>query len=339
MQKRWSLSLPMVSVPLCDLADVAREAERLGYTDAWSSEVDGIDAFTPLAVIGQATGMRLGTAIVNAYTRGPQTLASSVAGIAELAPGRFILGVGSGSQPIIERWNGAKFEKPVTRVREMVQFLRQALSGERVVFEGETIKVNGFRLTAVPEKPVGLQIAALRPGMLRAAGQVADGVILNWLSANDVRQSVAVVREAAREAGRDPDSIEVTARLIVNLDPVGPESDAMLRRAVTTYLNVPVYRKFHEWLGRTEQLAPMWSAWAAGDRQASLEAVPPSLINELMVRGTPDQRNEQVRAYMDAGVDTAFLSFGTSEPDPVKRRQIVMQALHDMAPSNVGVSA
>lgn len=339
MQKRWSLSLPMAGVPLSDLGEVSQEAERLGYTDAWSSEVDGIDAFTPLAVIGQATNMRLGTAIVNVYTRGPQTLASSVAGMAELAPGRFILGVGSGSQPIIERWNGVKFEKPVTRVREMVQFLRQALTGERVVFEGDTIRVNGFRLSAVPEKPVGLQIAALRPGMLRAAGQVADGVILNWLSAEDVKKSVAVVREAAREAGRDPDSIEVTARLIVNLDPVGAESDAMLRRAVTTYLNVPVYRKFHEWLGRGEELGPMWNAWASGDRNASLDAVPPTLINQLMIRGNPDERNQQVRAYMDAGVDAAFLSFGTSEPDSAERRRIVMQALHDMAPSRAGVPA
>ncbi|MCC7366552.1 MAG: LLM class F420-dependent oxidoreductase [Dehalococcoidia bacterium] len=326
----------MAGVPLADLARVAREAEELGYTDAWSSEVDGIDAFTPLCVIGGATNMRLGTAIVNVYTRGPQTLASSVAGLAELAPGRFVLGIGSGSQPIIERWNGVKFEKPVTRVREMAQFLKQALTGERVVFEGETIRVNGFRLSAPPEKPVPIHIAGLRSGMLRAAGQVADGAIVNWLSAEDVKKSVAVVREAASEAGRDPASIEITARLIVNLDPVTKESTDGLKRAVTTYLNVPVYRKFHEWLGRTEELAGMWNAWDAGDRKASLDAVPDTLIDELMIRGTPEERNAGVRAYMDAGVDTAFLSFGTSEPDPGKRRAIVMQALRDMAPVTAG---
>jgi len=338
MQKRWSLSLPMVGVPLSELAEVAREAESLGYTDAWSSEVDGIDAFTPLAVIAQATQMRLGTAIVNAYTRGPQTLASCVAGMAELAPGRFILGVGSGSQPIIERWNGIPFKKPVTRVREMVEFLKQAMTGERVVYEGETIRVNGFRLSAPPSKPVQFHIAALRPGMLRAAGQVADGVILNWLSAEDVKKSVAVVREAAKEAGRDPNSIEITARLIVNLDPVSPEQEAGLRRAITTYLNVPVYRKFHEWLGRTEELTPMWNAWDSGDRAASLDAVPRTLIDELMIRGTAEERNAHVRRYMDAGIDTAFLSFGTSEPDPVKRREIVRQGMREMAPVAAGAA-
>ena len=333
MQKRWSLSLPMSGVTVADLAEVAREAEQLGYSDAWSSEVDGVDAFTPLAVIGMATSMRLGTAIVNVYTRGPQAIASSVAGMAELAPGRFELGIGSGSQPIVEQWNGLKFAKPVTRVREMVVFLRQALAGERVVFDGETIRVNGFRLTAPPSQPVPIHVAALRPGMLRVAGEVADGAIVNWLSADDVKKSVAVVREAAATAGRDPNSIEITARLIVNLDPVGPESDAMLRRAITAYLNVPVYRAFHQWLGRSDVLGPMWEAWTGGNRKAALEAVPSALIDELMIRGTPEERRAHVRRYMDAGIDTAFLSFGTSEADPVRRREIVLQGMRDMAPS------
>ena len=92
MRKRWSLSVPMDGFALPELAEVAREAERLGYTDAWSFEVDGVDAFTPLTVIGLATQMRIGTAIANVYTRGPATLASTAAGLADVAPGRFVLG-------------------------------------------------------------------------------------------------------------------------------------------------------------------------------------------------------------------------------------------------------
>src|SRR5262249_62411732 len=125
----------------------AKDAETWGYTDAWSFEVDGVDCFSPLAVVGLATTMRVGTAIANVYTGGPATLAVCAAGLDEIAPGRFCLGIGSGSQPIVETWNGGTFERPVTRVREMVQFLRRALHGERVVFRGETIAVDGFRLT------------------------------------------------------------------------------------------------------------------------------------------------------------------------------------------------
>jgi len=199
--------VPMEGFSLAELGDIAREAERLGYTDAWSFEVDGVDGFTPLAAIGTATtGMRLGIAIANVYTRGPATLASTAAGLADVAPGRFVLGIGAGSQPIVESWNGGTFSRPAARVRETAQFLRAALAGERVVFKGETFSVDGFRLTKVPAQPVPIHIAALREGMLKVAGQVGDGVILNWLSPDDVPRSVAVVREAAKRAGRDPEA-------------------------------------------------------------------------------------------------------------------------------------
>jgi probable F420-dependent oxidoreductase len=331
--KRLSLSVPMDGFTVADLPGVAREAERLGYTDAWSFEVDGVDCFTPLAAIGLATRLRLGTAIANVFTRGPATLAMHAAALAEVAPGRFCLGIGAGSQPIVEAWNGGRFARPATRVRETAQVLRAALAGERVVFEGETVRVNGFRLTRPPAAPVPIHVAALRPGMLAVAGQVGDGAILNWLAASDVPRSVAVVREAARAAGRGPAAVEICARLFVNLDPVGPESDVAMRRHVAAYLNVPVYRAFQEWLGRTPALGPMWAAWGAGDRRGAVAAIPPALIDELMVRGTPAEMRARIRAYLDAGVDTAYLQLSTSEPDPARKRALTLDAIRALAPS------
>lgn len=332
-KKRWSLSVPVDGFTLPELAELAREAERLGYTDAWSYEVDGADGFTPLAVIAQASGLRVGTAISNVYTRGPATLASTAAGLAELAPGRFVLGIGSGSQVIVESWNGDRFVRPATRVREMAQVLRAALAGERVVFKGETLAVDGFRLARVPPKPVPIYIAALRPGMLRVAGEVGDGVILNWGSPDDVPKSVAVVREAARKAGRDPEAIEVTARLFINVDPPGPEPDLAVRRHIAAYLNVPVYRAYQEWLGRTEALAPMWSAWAAGDRKGAVAAIPERVVDELIGRGSLADIAARVRRYMAAGLDTAFLQLSTAEPDPERKRALLRQAIRGLAPA------
>src|SRR6266853_3298392 len=334
MRKRWSLSVPMDGFALPELTEVAREAEQWGYTDAWSFEVDGIDAFTPLAVIGLATNRRLGTAIANVYTRGPATLASTAAGLADLAPGRFVLGIGAGSQPIVESWNGGEFSRPATRVRETAQFLRSALAGERVVFKGETFSVDGFRLTRVPAHPVPIYVAALREGMLKVAGQVGDGVILNWLSPDDVPRSVGVVRAAARQAGRDPDAIEVTARLFVNLDAPGPESDLAVRRHIAGYLNVPVYRAFQEWLGRAPALQPMWDAWGAGDRKGAVAAIPSSVVNELIVRGPLPAIRARVQRYLDHGIDTAFLQFQTNDPDPKRRRALVLDAMRGLAPSS-----
>src|SRR5437870_4302154 len=129
--------------------------------------------------------------------------------------------------------------------RETAQVLRRALAGERVVFRGETFAVDGFRLTRPPVEPVPIHIAALRPGMLRVAGEVGDGAILNWLAADDVPKSVAVVREAAARAGRDPGAIEITARLLVNVDPPGPAAETAGRRHGAAFLTVPAHRAFH----------------------------------------------------------------------------------------------
>src|SRR5256884_1900997 len=112
LTKRWALSVPLDGFTLAEHGELAREAERLAYPDAWSFEADGVDCFSPLAVVGLVTHLRIGTAIANVYTRGPATLALSAAGIAEIAPGRFCLGIGSGSQPLVEAWDGGPLPPP-----------------------------------------------------------------------------------------------------------------------------------------------------------------------------------------------------------------------------------
>lgn len=333
-KKRWAISIPFGEFSLPQHPEVIREAERLGYTDAWSYEVDGVDAFVPLAVAANCSDMRLGTAITNVYTRGPATIAMSAAGMAELAPGRFVLGLGSGSQPIVEGWNAAKFDRPVTRVRETAQVVRAALDGEKVTFEGKTMNIRGFRMSRPPKERIPIQVAALRAGMLQVAGEFADGAILNWLSVDDVRKSVAVVREAAANAGKNPDDIEITARLMVSADPDSELNDMILRRAICGYLNVPVYRAFHQWLGRGEELRPMNEAWDSGDRKSALTAIPPNVVDELMIHGTAAEKREHVLRYMEAGIDTAFLSLFTAEQDPKRKQEIILGALTDLAPVN-----
>jgi probable F420-dependent oxidoreductase len=331
--KRWSLSVPIDGFALPEHADLAREAEQRGYTDAWSYEADGLDCFTSLAPVALATRMRLGTAIANVFTRGPATLAMSAAGLAELAPGRFCLGLGAGSQPIVEAWNGGRFALPATRVREMVHVLRAALSGERVSFRGKTLSVDGFRLARPPARPVPIFVAALRPGMLRVAGEVADGVILNWLAAADVPRVVAIVREAAAAAGRDPAAVEIAARLLINVDPPGTESDTGVRRHVTAYLNVPVYRAYQEWLGRGAELGAMWQAWERGDRKAAVAAVPAGVMGDLILRGSMADIRAHVQRYLAAGIETAFLQVSTLESDPARQRRALLDALRALAPS------
>src|SRR4051812_46889810 len=189
MTQRWGMTVPFDTVPLADHADWFRELADLGYTDAWSSEAQANDGFTPLALAAAwEPRLHLGNAIVPVYLRGPALLAQTVGALAEAAPGRFTLGLGTSSNVIVERWNGLSFASPYQRTRDTVRFLRAALAGEKVTEDYETFSVKGFRMARVltPEQLPTILVAALRSGMLRLAGKEADGAILNWLSAEDV---------------------------------------------------------------------------------------------------------------------------------------------------------
>src|SRR5947207_2572765 len=154
--------------------------------------------------------------------------------------------------------------------------------------------------------------------------RVADGVITNWLSADDVTQVVAVVRDEARKVGKDPDTYPIVCRITV-CPGIATGSDArareQFRRAVTAYLNVPVYRRFHRWLGRGQALAEMNAKWDAGDRKGALAAVPERAIDDLAVLGTPEQCREALRRYVANGVTVPVLNFMNLETDPAARAE------------------
>jgi hypothetical protein len=298
LRPRYGITVPFDGIPLADHRHWYEELVRLGYTDAWSAETDGVDGLTPLALAAAWTpSLQLGVAIIPAYTRGPALLAQSVAAMAEAAPGSFTFGLGTSSDVIVSRWNGMPFEEPFKRVRDTLAFLRAALSGEKVDEAYDTFEVRGFRLARPVVEPPPLFLAALRPGMLRLAGRAADGVIINWLGAEDVPTVTAELGAA----------IPVAARLFVL-----PTEDADLarsigRRMITAYLNVAVYAEFHRWLGRGDALTPMWEAWQAGDRKAALAAVPDEVVDQLVIHGSYAECREHIGRYVAAGVDIPAL--------------------------------
>ncbi|HUZ24731.1 MAG TPA: LLM class F420-dependent oxidoreductase [Streptosporangiaceae bacterium] len=297
--RRWGITLPLPGLSLPDQREIITALPILGYTDAWSAELNGVDAFTPLILASQwAPELRLGTAIVGIFTRAPVALAVSAGTLASLAPGRFVMGIGTSSQVAVEQWNGIPFEKPFQRSRDMLQFLRAALAGEKVNQRFETFSVHGFRLDPAPAVPPALALAALRPGMLRLASKEADAAITNWLSPADVPR----VREAA-----GPDC-ELIARVFVC-----PTTDTELartigRRMLAAYLTVPVYAAFHEWLGRGELLAPMLAAWNSGDRKGAAAAIPDEVVDDLVIHGTLEACRERVAQYQACGLDTPVIS-------------------------------
>jgi probable F420-dependent oxidoreductase len=307
---RYGITIPFAGIPLVDQRDLIAALPDLGYTDVWSAEAGGADAFTPLALASVwAPELRLGTAIVPVFTRGAATLAQSVAALADAAPGRVAIGLGTSTEVIVRKWNGLPFESPYARVRDTVRFLRAALAGEKVSQRYETFEVDGFRLQLVPSQPPALLVAALRSGMLRLAGREGDGAILNWLAPEDV----PIVAGHVHAIGPGK---ELVARLFVLVDDDPERARAAAKRLLAAYLTVDVYYRFHEWLGRGELLEPMRRAWEAGDRAGAVAAIPDEVVDALVVHGSPERCRARIRDYADAGITTPVLALVPTRDQP-----------------------
>jgi probable F420-dependent oxidoreductase len=297
---RWGLTLPFAGVPLADTEVLVRAAEKAGYDDLWTGDTSGPDGFTPLALAAAWTQrMRLGTGIVNPFTRGPAVLAQHAAALHDASGGRFVLGLGSSSNVIVERWNGVPFEKPLSKVREAVERLRPVLAGER--------GMGGFKLEQPPTQPVPIYVAALRERMLRLAGEVADGCFVNFLPVSAVSTVVGQIRAGEAAAGKEQGSVDVVCRFM-NIPQARDEAIGLARWMFAAYATVPVYTAFFRWLGWGEELDPMLEAWQAGDRQRALELVPDGLIDEVFVFGAPDEQHERLQRFIDGGITTPVLT-------------------------------
>jgi len=293
MASRWGLTLPLPGISLADHEEHVRRAEASGYTDLWTGETAGPDGFTPLALSAAWTErMRLGTGIVGVFQRGPALLAQEAAALASASNGRFVLGIGSSSDRIVEGWNGIPFERPLSKVRETLDFLDAALAGARTA--------TGFKLEMPPAEPVPVVLAALRGKMLELAVERAAGAFTNFLPLGGLAKVTAQLAEA-------PEGFELLCRFFC-LPGEREAVEPLARFMFSSYITVPVYANFYRWLGYGEQIEPMVEAWQAGDRQAAAAAAPWVLIEDMFIFGTPEEMKARLGAFVEGGITLPILT-------------------------------
>ncbi len=293
MAQRWGLTLPLPGLSLAAHEDPVKRAEAAGYTDFWSGETNGPDGFTPLALSAAWTERaRLGTGIVGVFQRGPALLAQEAAALASASDGRFVLGIGSSSDRIVEGWNGIPFERPLSKVRETLDFLDAALAGERTE--------NGFKLESAPAAPIPVVLAALRGKMLELAVERAAGAFTNFLPLSGLPKVTAQLESA-------PAGFELLCRFFC-LPGEREAVEPLARFMFSSYITVPVYNAFYRWLGYDEQIEAMTAAWQEGDRQGAAAAAPWGLIEEMFIFGTPEQMAERIGAFVAGGVTLPILT-------------------------------
>jgi probable F420-dependent oxidoreductase len=288
---------------------VAERAEVLGYESLWIADTGaGPDAFVVATVAAEVTRRaRIGTAVIPIYTRALPVLAAGAGSVAQLTPGRFILGLGISSETIVDTWGGVAFRRPFTRLRETVAVLRQMLAGERVTFEGKTVRTRYFRLVSPPPAPVPIYVAALMPPMLELAGEIADGVILNFMPVEAVPRMLAHVRAGAERAGRDPSAIEVVSRFQVVVTDDAAGARTALKHMMGPYFATSVYNRFVSWCGFAEEARAIDAGWRAKDRAANIGAVTDDMVDRLAIIGPAAHCRARLAAFADAGVTTPMI--------------------------------
>ena len=301
---------------------VAATARELGYRSFWTAETVGAESFALLgAVGGAAPGLDLGTGVVALQLRTPPLAAMAAATLQALHPDRDVyLGIGISSPVVTSQWHGVPFhERPLAQVREYVALVRECLSGDAVTFAGDFWSVKRFRLgVRLGERRPKIVVGALNAGMLRLAGEVADGVLLNYLPASHVPWSVEQVR-----AGGD-----AAIFAYVHAGVVADRSDGIdaARRDLFSYAVVDSYARSFTEAGYGDEVAEVRERHRTGDRDGAVQAVSDRMVDGIDFMGDAAAVTSFVRSYVDAGVEVPILMPLPWGPDRMAVTEATMRA-------------
>jgi F420-dependent oxidoreductase-like protein len=299
-------------------ADYVVEAERLGVDVVWSHESWGLDAATPLAFMAARTScIRLGSGIMQAGTRTPALVAMTAMSLASMSGGRFVLGLGVSGPQVIEGWHGIRFDRPLTRLRETVAIVRQAIRGERVAFKGQLYELplpggegRALRSAARPQPGVPVYLATLSPRSLELTGEIADG----WLGTSFMPEHARVffdhIAAGARRAGRSLAALDLQAGGHVAF---GDDVDRLIaaRKPGLAFTLGAMGSRQHNFYndafkraGYVDAASEVQRLWLEGKRDEAAARVPDDLAVKTNLLGSEAMVRERVRAYRDAGVTT-----------------------------------
>jgi alkanesulfonate monooxygenase SsuD/methylene tetrahydromethanopterin reductase-like flavin-dependent oxidoreductase (luciferase family) len=244
--------------------------------------------------------------------------------LSQLTDGNFILGIGLSSPNIVRDWAGQPYDQPLTRMREHIEVLRQMLSGQKTTYEGKTLSVKSFQLGGAPIGRVPIYLGALNKNMLRLTGALCDGVCLNMIPEFALPQVLGEVRAGAEEAGRDPNALEVVARLHVVMADDPAMGRNLIRTVFGAYAATPGYNKCFEWIGFEDEARQIREAFAKGDRAGVAMGVTDRLCDAMAVVGTRETVRARIRAYAEAGIDVCVVN-------PIADFSAVPQVLGDIS--------
>jgi F420-dependent oxidoreductase-like protein len=327
MPKRLGISAGFAAGPAerQNFIDRLLVADDLGVDSIWVAEAWGRDAFTTLTELAIKTrNARLGTSIVNVYSRSPAVLAMTFGALDEMSGGRMVIGLGSSGANVIEHFHGITFDQPLRRLREYTEIINILMRGEPLQYEGKVFKLGrGFRLQFQPFRPhIPIYIAAITPSSIRQTGEVADGLIpIHWPKQKyaELRQQLA---EGAKRAGRTDAVIEIAPSIGMFITDGNEEAVRQRAREPLAFYIGRMGRFYYEMLqrhGYEAEVAAVRAAWERRDSAAAAAAVSDSMLKDINVVGSVDECAEGLEELRSLGVDVPVVALPPGSPSEAGR--------------------
>jgi len=292
---------------LLSIDEVLRCSEIISNTNTdtvWVPETWGMENFSMLGAVSSKTkNQKIGSSIINIYSRSPSTIAMGAATVDTLSNGRLVLGLGTSSLPIVESFHGNKFEKPLQRMREYVDVIRLVLSGKQANYDGEIFKLNNFTLLIKPTRTkIPIYLAAINKKMVDLAWEIGDGVIFYLRPLNEMRQTISKMQSKKR--------IDVTCQLITCVSENSEEARLRAKKTIAFYVSIgDIYRKFLSDNGFKKEAGEIYDEFKKTGFKLNHESVTDAMLQSLAISGTPDECKTHLKNFTDVGIDQPILQF------------------------------
>ena len=270
----------------------------------WVPETWGMENFSMLGAVSNNTeNQKIGSSIINIYSRSPATIAMGASTVDILSKGRLILGLGTSSVPIVEDFHGQKFEKPVQRMKEYVEIIRQILSGQQVNFSGEIFNLKNFTLLLKPQrKEIPIYLAAINQKMVELTWEIADGVIFYLRPLDEIKKTISKMQEKKK--------IDVACQIITCISHDSENAINRAKKTLAFYVSVgEIYRKFLSENGFKTETKNIFDEFKKSGFRSNHELVTDSMLNSLCISGTPEESKSKLEKFRNAGIDLPIIQF------------------------------
>ena len=274
----------------------------------WIPETWGMENFSMLSMASREnTFSKIGSSIVNIYSRSPSLIAMGAATIDTISNKRLILGLGTSSQPLVEDFHGDKLESPLKRMKEYVEIIRLIISGKTINYSGEIFSLKNFSLLIKPPRDsIPIYLAAVNQKMVELTWKIADGVIFYLRPKSEIRSTLAKMQNKKK--------IDTTLQIITCVNNDSEKAMIRAKKTLAFYVSVgKIYREFLASNGFENETKNIFEEYEKNGLESNHELVPESMVSELCIAGTPDECKIQLLQFRETGIDLPIIQFNPTD--------------------------